>query len=209
MPLPGSRSPASRPASIWQAGPTVTLYAAYKEGFKSGGVDNSALPTGTLDPAANPDSPDFLIYGSEHADGFEAGVTTAFANGAWQLNAEPFPYVYDDLQVQLFNSKTIQIETFNASELTAEGQEFDLRWVTPVAGLSPRSALAFTDTRYTDDFVNAAGQNLRGWAASQSADAAALVGSATNGPCPAAGGRACRAMLVTAAATHCPRRWIR
>ena len=163
-------------ALSWHVTPDITLYASYKEGFKSGGVDNSALPTRTLDPNRNPDFPDFLIYDSEKASGFEGGMKASLLNGGMRFNASLFQYIYEDLQVQLFNSQTIQIQTFNASELTTEGAEFDLLWATRIAGLSFRAALAITDTTYTEDFVNATGQNLKGRTGSLSADVAGFAG---------------------------------
>ena len=163
-------------ALSWHVTPDITLYASYKEGFKSGGVDNSALPTRTLDPDRNPDFPDFLIYDSEKASGFEAGMKASLLNGGMRFNASLFQYVYDDLQVQLFNSQTIQIQTFNASELTTEGAEFDLLWATRITGLSFRAALAITDTRYTEEFINSTGQDLKGRTSSLSAEVAGFAG---------------------------------
>ncbi len=163
-------------ALTWVATPALSLFASYKEGFKSGGIDNSALPTRSLDPDRNPDFPDFLIYESEQARGFEAGMKASLLGGGMQFNGSLFRYVYDDLQVQLFNSQRVQFQTFNASELTTEGVEVDLVWVTPVAGLSLRSALSITDTRYTEDFINATGQNLKGQTSGLSADVAGFTG---------------------------------
>lgn len=160
----------------WTLTPDISLFASYKEGFKSGGIDNSALPTATLDPDRNPDFPDFLIYDSEKASGFEAGMKTSLLTGGMRFNASLFQYHYNDLQVQLFNSQTIQIQTFNASELTTEGIEFDLLWATRVAGLTFRAALAITDTTYSKEFINSTGQNLKGRTASLSADVAGFAG---------------------------------
>ncbi len=159
----------------WNATDDISLYASYKEGFKSGGIDNSALPTNTLNPS-NPNFPDFLIYKSEEADGFEVGMKSVFLDGSLRMNASAFQYVYADLQVQLFNSQIIQFQTFNASELTTEGLETDLSWVTPIDGLSLRGALAFTNTEYTGSFVNATGQDLKGQDGPLSADIAGTIG---------------------------------
>src|SRR5690606_20423538 len=143
--------------------PDVSVYASYKEGFKSGGIDNSALPTNAL----NPNSPtfsgfDFLMYDSEEADGFEVGMKGQFLDNSLRLNASAFHYTYSDLQVQLFNSLIIQYETFNASELVTKGVEADFLWLTEVPGLSLRGNAAYTDTTYEDDFINASGENLKG-----------------------------------------------
>ena len=104
----------------WHANDQVSLFASYKQGFKSGGVDNSALPTAALQPS-NPAFPDFLIYDSEEAEGFEVGMKSNLLEGSMRLNASAFTYDYDDLQVQLFNSQVIQFFTSNASKLRTRG----------------------------------------------------------------------------------------
>lgn len=154
----------------------VSVFAAYKEGFKSGGIDNSALPTQALNPAVNGGNFGFLIYESEEAKGFEVGMKGNFLDGAMRLNATVFTYEYSDLQVQLFDSTTIQFQTFNASALETEGLEFDLLWNTDIDGLSVRSAWAWTNTEYTDDFIVATGENLKGSDGAGSADITGFVG---------------------------------
>ncbi len=145
----------------WHVTDQVSVYASYKEGFKSGGIDTSALPTATLSPL-NPAFPDFLIFKSEEAEGYEVGMKSNLLGGAMRLNATAFTYDYSDLQVQQFNSVAIQYTTFNASELTTEGVEFDLLWLTPIEGLQLRSAWAYTDAEYTKEFINVAGDDLEG-----------------------------------------------
>ncbi len=153
----------------------VSVYVAYKQGFKSGGIDNSALPTAALQPT-NPEFPDFLIYQSEEAEGFEAGLKGRFLDGAMRFNATAFTYEYSDLQVQLFDSSIIQFSTFNASALETNGIEFDMLWNTDIEGLSIRSAWAWTDTTYSEDFINATGENLKGEDGAGSADITGFIG---------------------------------
>ncbi len=152
----------------------VSVFFAYKEGFKSGGIDNSALPTASLSPPDGDFS--FLVYESEEADGFEIGLKGNFMNGSMRVNATAFSYEYSDLQVQLFNSTAIQFSTFNASALETEGFEFDILWVTDVEGLTVRSAWAWTDTIYSEDFINATGENLKGEDGAGSADLSGFIG---------------------------------
>ena len=160
----------------WYVTDDISVFAAYKEGFKSGGIDNSALPTASLDPNQNPDFPDFLIYQSEEAKGFEIGMKANLLGGAMRLNGTVFTYAYDDLQVQLFDATAIQFETFNASELTTNGIEFDLLWSTEIEGLTLRGTLALTNTEYTDDFITATGENLKGEDGALNADVAGSFG---------------------------------
>ena len=140
----------------------VTVFGAYKQGFKSGGIDNSALPTAALNPAVNGGDFSFLIYESEEAEGGEIGFKSDLLGGSMRLNGTAFIYEYSDLQVQLFDSTIIQFSTFNASALETVGVEFDMLWQTNIEGLSLRGALALTQTEYTDDFITANAENLKG-----------------------------------------------
>lgn len=145
----------------WRVRDNINLFAAYKEGFKSGGIDNAALPSNSLQPT-NPDFPDFLIFGAEEAKGFEVGMKSNLMANSMRLNATAFRYIYSDLQINQFDSTIIQHETFNASELRTQGLEAEFDWLTPIDGLSFRSALAYTDTEYTDTFINIFGEDLKG-----------------------------------------------
>ena len=154
----------------------VSVYLSYKQGFKSGGVDNSALPTAALNPAVNGGDFGFLIYESEEAEGFEAGLKGRFLDSALRFNATAFVYEYSDLQVQLFDSTIIQFSTFNASALETYGIEFDAQWNTNIEGLTLRGAWAWTDTSYTEDFFAATGENLKGEDGAGSADITGYIG---------------------------------
>ena len=155
----------------------VSMFVAYKEGFKSGGVDNSAFPTATLNPANNGGDFSFLVYDSEEAKGFEIGTKASLLDGAMRLNATIFSYEYSDLQTQQFNPLLINFETFNASAIETEGVEFDMLWVTGVEGLSVRTAWAYTNTEYTDDFIIPTGDNLKGSDVPQNAEITGFIGA--------------------------------
>ncbi len=155
----------------------VSVYLSYKQGFKSGGVDNSALPTAALNPAVNGGDFSFLIYESEEAEGFEAGLKGRFMDSALRFNATAFVYEYSDLQVQLFDSTIIQFQTFNASALETYGVEFDAQLNTNIEGLTLRGSWAWTDTSYSEDFINATGENLKGEDGAGSADITGYIGA--------------------------------
>ena len=155
----------------------VSVYLSYKQGFKSGGVDNSALPTAALNPAVNGGDFSFLIYESEEAEGFEAGLKGRFLDSSLRFNATAFVYEYSDLQVQLFDSTIIQFSTFNASALETYGVEFDAQLNTNIEGLTLRGAWAWTDTSYSKDFINATGENLKGEDGAGSADITGYIGA--------------------------------
>ncbi|MEH6790310.1 TonB-dependent receptor [Parasphingorhabdus sp.] len=146
----------------YQATPDVNIYAAFKTGFKSGGIDNSALPSNSLSAAAVSGDFSSLIFQSETGKGGEVGVKTQFADRAVTFNVSAFYYIFDDLQVQNFNATTVQFQTFNASQLTTKGLDIDFAWRTPLDGLSFSGALAYTDAKFSKSFISTNGQDLDG-----------------------------------------------
>ncbi len=151
----------------YQATPDINIYAAFKTGFKSGGIDNSALPSNSLQAAAAAGSFDSLIYDSETGLGGEVGVKAQFADRSVTLNTSVFYYVFDDLQVQNFDATTIQFQTFNASQLTSQGVDVEWAWRTPVDGLNLSGSLAYTDAEFSAPFVTTSGEDINGRAAAR------------------------------------------
>lgn len=120
----------------------MTLYASYKQGFKSGGFNISQ----TITPAASVEAGQF---GSETAEGFEAGFRTIQADGRLRFNFTAYHYIYSDLQVQTFDPVTVGQVVGNAGELRVRGLEGDFNWDIG-NGLSFRGAAAFNDAEYRD-----------------------------------------------------------
>ncbi len=160
----------------------VFIYGAYKTGFKSGGIDNSALPSNSLlgfsdpDPAVRQAVADALIYQSETSQGGEIGFRSLLAGRTVTLNASAFYYIFDDLQVQNFDAATVQFQTFNASQLTTRGVDIEAAWDTPVDGLILNASLAFTDAYYSASFVTTSGEDIEGREAARAPDFAGNVG---------------------------------
>ncbi len=146
----------------YQATDDINIYAAFKTGFKSGGIDNSALPSSSLSAAAVSGDFGALIYESETGLGGEVGVKAQFADRSITLNTSVFYYVFDDLQVQNFDATTIQFQTFNASQLTSQGVDVEWAWRTPVDGLNLSGSLAYTDAEFTAPFVTTSGEDING-----------------------------------------------
>ncbi|MFN4020409.1 MAG: TonB-dependent receptor [Erythrobacter sp.] len=155
----------------YQANDDLNFFASYKTGFKSGGIDNSALPSNSLSQAALTGDFSALIFQSEKAQGGEVGFKSQWAGRSFTLNATAYYYVFEDLQVQNFNAQTIQFITSNAGELTTKGVDLEARWRTPVDGLNLSANLSWLDTEYTADFLQPGGQgglvNLKGRRGSQ------------------------------------------
>lgn len=124
----------------------VSYYAAYKEGFKAGGYNISQALTPVSTAAAGK-------YNSETAKGFEAGVRSVLFGETLSFNATVFHYLYEDLQVQVFDPVSISLIADNAGQLTTQGLEVDFNWVPDsLEGLSVRGAFAYNDVQY-DKFI--------------------------------------------------------
>lgn len=143
----------------------VNLYGAYKKGFKSGGIDNSALPSSGLSNIIQSGNFSSLIFGSETAAGFEVGLKGTFVDRTVRINASLFNYTFSDLQIQSFNPVAIQYSTSNAGELRSRGGDLDVSWRTPLVGLVLSGAVAYTDTKFTKSYISNAGIDLLGRAA--------------------------------------------
>jgi iron complex outermembrane receptor protein len=153
----------------------VTLYGAYKEGFKSGGIDNSALPSGSLKNLASPDpavraaTAAGLKFASETVKGGEIGAKTQWLDRTLTLNASVYNYVFRNIQVQLLDAKAVQFRTTNAGELTSRGVDLDFQWRPSIEGLTIYGSAAYTDAKFTKSFVpdpiGQPGVDLRGRAA--------------------------------------------
>ncbi len=143
----------------YQATEDVNVYAAFKTGFKSGGVDNNALPSGPLrnlnspDPAVRAAIEDGLRFESETSKGGEIGLRSQFADRSVTLNATAFYYTFKDLQIQEFSLALFNFETYNASKVITKGLDVDWAWRTPVEGLRLSGAASYTDTKYAEDIV--------------------------------------------------------
>lgn len=146
----------------------VNLFAAYKTGFKSGGIDNSALPSSSLlgfgsdDPAVRQATADGIIFSSETAEGFEVGMKSVMADGALTFNTTIYRYVFTDLQLQNFLASQVQFETLNASELTTQGVEIDWVYRTSVDGLTMNGAASLLDAEFSKPFATSEGTDLNG-----------------------------------------------
>lgn len=147
----------------------ISIYGAYKTGFKSGGIDNNTLPTGGLvlnlnspDPAVREASADVLRFESEESEGGEIGFRSQLMDRSLILNITAYHYVFENQQVQNFDPALFAFDTTNAGEVTTEGVDVDFLWVTSVPGLSLQGSWAFLDSELTGDLITASGANLKG-----------------------------------------------
>jgi len=128
----------------WKPTADLTIYGAYKTGYKSGGFSISGLNT----PRTTVNE---LAFGPETVEGFEVGVRSRLLDNTLRLNLTAFRYDYDDLQVDFFNSAITTFVTFNAGTARTQGLELDGEWAPRGApGLTVTGAIAYTDAKYTD-----------------------------------------------------------
>lgn len=146
----------------YRAADDINIFASYKTGFKSGGIDNSALPSASLAQAAQTGDFGSLIFQSETAEGGEIGIKSQWADRTVTLNATAFYYVFENLQVQNFDAVAVQFVTLNAGEVTQQGIDFEANWITPVDGLNLSANVAWLDAEFSDTFVTNSGVDLDG-----------------------------------------------
>ena len=146
----------------YQATDDLNFFASFKTGFKSGGIDNSALPSNSLSQAALSGDFSSLIFRSEKAKGGEIGMKSQWAGRTLTFNATAYYYVFDDLQVQNFNASTIQFITSNAGELTTKGVDVEFGWRTPIEGLNLSANLSYLDAKYTASFIQPGADGIFG-----------------------------------------------
>ena len=122
----------------------MTLYAAYKQGFKAGGFNISA----GLNPAATVAKARFA---AETTEGAEIGFRSLLLDRRLSLSLTAYRYTYSDLQVQFFDPITISQVAGNAGELRTQGAEAEVNWRVPgLEGFSLRGAAAYNDARFHD-----------------------------------------------------------
>ena len=154
----------------YQASDDINFFASFKTGFKSGGIDNSALPSfsllgfGSSDPAVREATANSLIFQSETAIGGEIGMKSQFDDRNITFNITGYYYVFDDLQVQNFNATTIQFVTLNAGEVTTKGIDIGWGWNTPVEGLQFSGNLSYLDGKFSDTFLVSGADGVPGTA---------------------------------------------
>jgi outer membrane receptor protein involved in Fe transport len=117
----------------YDLGDDTMVYAKYSESSKSGGA------------------PDTIVFDSETAKGFEAGLKTQFADGMAEFNAVAFYTEFDDLQVKTGTVIDGRIRNIvsNAGEATSQGLELDAR-LAATDWLTLGGALAYLDAEYDD-----------------------------------------------------------
>lgn len=128
----------------WEATDDLTLYIAYKEGFKSGGFSNSAI-LGNISGSVS----DFS-FDPEKVRGGEIGAKAALFDNSMLATFEVYYYKFTDLQVDFFNSQQFAYVTENAGGSETYGAELQITWATPVDGLTLSGSISRLESLFTD-----------------------------------------------------------
>ncbi|WP_292029677.1 TonB-dependent receptor [Brevundimonas sp. UBA2416] len=131
----------------WRPSETLTIYGAYKEGFKSGGF---AAATNTGNAFVTPLN---ALYQPESAEGFELGIKALLLDGSLRTNLTLYDYDYTNLQVNsLDNSSGVPvIRVNNAGAAAVRGVEADFIFrPEAIEDLTIRGAVNYSDATYTD-----------------------------------------------------------
>jgi outer membrane receptor protein involved in Fe transport len=130
----------------WQPTSDLTLYVAYKQGFKSGGFSNSGIySASSIDPRED------FEFQPEGVEGFEGGVKTSFFDGSLDFELEAYYYKFKNLQLDFFNSPTFAYQTENAGSAKTTGAEMQATWRPDgIDGLTFSGSLAYNVGKYID-----------------------------------------------------------
>ena len=125
----------------------LTLFAAYKTGFKSGSF-NGTIYAGPMTPAS---------FGDEKVRGGEVGLKSRLAGGDVMFNAAAYYYRYTGLQVGAgeIRGAVIVNRTLNAASANVYGVDLDMTFApSSVPGLNIQAAVNYNRARY-GSFPNA------------------------------------------------------
>jgi iron complex outermembrane receptor protein len=135
----------------WRPSSSFMAFAAYKQGFMSGGFNTSV--SGNATQATRPSD---QTYRPETVEGYEVGIKSTPMPGL-RLNLSVFNYVYDDIQLSTFDFSSTSITTrvVNASRARTQGFEVETVWAPQtVSGLTFTGNLAYNDAAYISDYFD-------------------------------------------------------
>jgi iron complex outermembrane recepter protein len=151
-PIPFSEDNLSPEVTLrYKVTPDVTVYAAFKTGFKSGGIDTNTLPSYNLKDLSDANNFSPIIFKSEKSRGGEIGVKAELLNRTLRINPTIYYYDFTDLQVQNFDPRVTQYQTVNADKVTTKGFDVDFAWQ-PLQALTLSGTVAYLNSKYTGDY---------------------------------------------------------
>jgi outer membrane receptor protein involved in Fe transport len=125
---------------MWHPTPRQSLYAAYKTGYKAGGVSNPSIFYAYNTPGT-------LRFGREKASGFELGYKADLPVRGLRLNLSLYRYEVEDLQVISENANLFVFQIGNAGLARSQGVEARANW-RPMQALGLEAGLGYNDGKY-------------------------------------------------------------
>ncbi|MFV0643902.1 MAG: TonB-dependent receptor [Sphingomonadaceae bacterium] len=120
----------------------VTIYAAYREGFTSGGFN---MAPGFAPPPAVND----VSFSQAQAKGGEIGMKGSVLDRQLSFDLSVYSYKYKNLQLNSFDPVSIAVKVNNAGSSRSKGAEASLAFSPyAVPGLTLRSSVAYNRSRY-------------------------------------------------------------
>lgn len=130
------------------------VYLTYSEGYKSGGIQFTAI---NIELAQQ-------LFDPEELSAYEVGFKADLLDKTLRLNGSAFFYEYDDLQVQRVETAITGglpvAFTDNAAQSDIYGAEIEALWLLP-GGFSTRFAYAYLDATY-GEYFGAADEDFSG-----------------------------------------------
>lgn len=125
----------------------VTLFAAYRTGFTSGGYNFAPISFSTTVPNDN-------VFEQAKAEGGEGGIRARIADRQISFDLTGYYYKFTDLQLSAIEPGTASLTVNNAGSASIRGVEFSGS-VSPraIPGLRLHSSIAYNDAKY-DQFNN-------------------------------------------------------
>ena len=123
----------------WTPTPDHTVYAAYKTGYKTGGIAQPALVT--------PANVNNVIFDPEKAVGGEIGYKGYLADRRLRLTATAFMYKFKGLQLTSFDPTIAAYRIQNAADVKQKGIEMDADFRIS-DGFSLRASAAYLSVKY-------------------------------------------------------------
>ena len=136
----------------WNPSNSLMAFAAYKQGFVSGGFNSSVTGSATL-----PTVPADQSYRPEDVKGIEGGIKSTPFPG-FRFNVAGFRYIYNDIQLSTFDFSSgngVSTRTVNATKVRTQGLEVEMLWAPQgIRGLTLNTNLNYNDARYIADYFD-------------------------------------------------------
>jgi outer membrane receptor protein involved in Fe transport len=124
----------------WHPTPDQTLYGAWKNGYKAGGLSNAFLVFAGTTPSS-------LEFQPEKVKGFEAGYKATMLDRRVRFDLTAYRYNYNNLQVVAYNAQTISFVLQNAASARIQGVQGSGEWLV-TDDLTLRGNFGYNSAKY-------------------------------------------------------------